>query len=103
MIDAARRCTRCLYNEQVPGISFDAAGVCSYCKLHDALNIEYPVGVEGRRHLERLASTIRHAGRGKPYDVVVGVSGGCDSSYLVYMATELGLRPLAVHFDNTWD
>jgi N-acetyl sugar amidotransferase len=103
MLDAGRRCARCLYHEQVPGISFDESGVCSYCKLHDDLNREYSVGAEGRRHLERLASTIRRAGRGKPYDVVVGVSGGCDSSYLVYMAKELGLRPLAVHFDNTWD
>ncbi len=33
---------------------------------------------------------------------MVGVSGGCDSSYMLYKR-ELGLRPLAVHFDNTWD
>ncbi len=34
---------------------------------------------------------------------MVGVSGGCDSSYLLYLTKKLGLRPLAVHFDNTWD
>jgi hypothetical protein len=34
---------------------------------------------------------------------VVGVSGGADSSFLVHLTKELGLRPLAVHFDNTWD
>lgn len=97
------RCTRCLYDNRVPGITFDAAGVCSYCAIHDQLDREYPVGVEGRRHLEQLADEIRRDGRGKQYDVVVGVSGGCDSSYLLYTAKELGLRPLAVHFDNTWD
>ena len=32
-----------------------------------------------------------------------GVSGGCDSSYLVHLMVELGVRPLAVHFDNTWN
>jgi hypothetical protein len=32
------------------------------------------------------------------------VSGGCDSSYLCYLAKEkLGLRPVAAHFDNTWN
>jgi N-acetyl sugar amidotransferase len=102
-IDATKRCGRCLYDEQVPGISFDESGVCSYCKIHDQLDLEYPVGDAGRRRLEALAGAIRRTGRGKQYDVVVGVSGGCDSSYLLYTAKELGLRPLAVHFDNTWD
>ena len=87
----------------MPGISFDAAGVCNYCKVHEQLDREYPVGDAGRKKLEDLASMIRRSGKGKKYDVVVGVSGGCDSSYLLYKAKELGLRPLAVHFDNTWD
>lgn len=98
-----RRCTRCVYDETIPGITFDENGVCDYCHTHDQLNAEYPTGEEGRRRLEALASEIRAAGRGKRYDVVVGVSGGCDSSFLLYKARELGLRPLAVHFDNTWD
>ena len=98
-----RRCARCLYDAHMPGISFDDAGVCSYCRLHDQLDREYPTGVEGIRRLEQLAASIRRSGRGRKYDVVVGVSGGCDSSYLLYKAKELGLRPLAVHFDNTWD
>ena len=35
---------------------------------------------------------------------VIGVSGGCDSSYLCYLAKEkMGLRSIAVHFDNTWN
>lgn len=102
-IEGPTRCARCLYDERIPGISFDETGVCSYCKIHDQLDREYPVGAEGRRRLEQLAARIRAAGRGKQYDVVVGVSGGCDSSYLLYTAKELGLRPLAVHFDNTWD
>ncbi len=98
-----RRCSRCLYDETVPNITFDAAGVCNYCHMHDGLEREYPTGEEGRRRLEAIAADIKRAGRGKPYDVVVGVSGGCDSSYTLYLAKELGLRPLAVHFDNTWD
>lgn len=98
-----KRCTRCLYDETVPGITFDEAGVCNYCHIHDRLCLEYPTGEEGMRRLRGIADQIRRDGRGKKYDVVVGVSGGADSSYLLLLAKQLGLRPLAVHFDNTWD
>src|SRR5207248_8609519 len=40
---------------------------------------------------------------GREFDCVVGVSGGVDSSYALYMATTHGLRPLAVHLDNGWN
>lgn len=98
-----QRCVRCVYDETVPAITFDAEGICRYCRSHDALEREYPTGAEGRRRLEALAARIKRDGRGKRYDVVVGVSGGCDSSYLVHLAKELGLRPLAAHFDSTWN
>lgn len=101
--DTALRCTRCLYHSGTPSIVFDEAGVCNYCKLHDQLDAEYPIGDAGAKILEGLADQIRAEGKGKKFDVVVGVSGGCDSSYLVYKAKELGLRPLAAHFDNTWN
>lgn len=101
--DTRQWCSRCLYNEDTPSISFDEDGVCTYCKIHDQMDREYPTGEEGRRILQHLADKIKQAGRGKPFDVIVGVSGGCDSSYMVHLAKELGLRPLAVHYDNTWD
>lgn len=97
------RCTRCLYDETTPRISFDAQGECNYCHTHDALNVEYLTGEAGRERLRAIATEIKRAGRGKKYDVIVGVSGGCDSTYMLYLTKELGLRPLAAHFDNTWD
>jgi len=96
-------CTRCLYDDNTPSISFNETGVCNYCKIHDDMNAEYPIGKEGENKLRKLAERIRHDGRRRKYDVVVGVSGGCDSSYMLYKAKELGLRPLAAHFDNTWN
>ncbi len=98
-----KRCTRCLYDETLPNIVFDENGVCNYCHISDQLSNEYPTGEEGRRKLQAIADQIKKAGRGKKYDVVVGVSGGADSSYMLYLTKELGLRPLAVHFDNTWN
>jgi hypothetical protein len=65
---------------------------------------QYPTGEAGWKQLEELAEKIRISGKGKKYDCLIGVSGGCDSSYLLHIVkVKLGLRPLAVHFDNTWN
>lgn len=98
------RCKRCLYEEDTPSISFDTNGICNYCQLHDQLDLQYPIGDEGMAILRQLSEKIKSENKRKKFDVVVGVSGGCDSSYLLYIAKEvMGLRPLAVHFDNTWN
>lgn len=97
-------CTRCLYDSNLPGITFDEKGVCSHCRLTDEMEKEYPTGKVGWAKLTALAAEIKNAGRGQKYDCVIGISGGCDSSYLLHLAKKkLGLRPLAVHFDNTWN
>lgn len=96
-------CTRCISTEETPGISFDENGLCSYCKMSEEMEKEYPTGSEGKKMLADIVSTMKKAGRGRKYDCVLGVSGGCDSSYLLYKLKEMGLRILAVHFDNTWN
>jgi N-acetyl sugar amidotransferase len=99
-----RVCTRCIYDERVPAITFDAAGVCNYCHQDDSLVEEYGTGAaKGIAKLEATIEEIKRAGHGKRYDCVIGVSGGTDSSYMLYLAREYGLRPLAVHYDNTWN
>ena len=101
---ALRVCSRCIYDERVSAISFDAQGVCNYCRQIDDLKAQYATGTpEGKRKLDEIIEQIKRDGRGKPYDCVIGVSGGTDSSYLVYLAKTWGLRPLAVHYDNTWN
>jgi len=97
-------CTRCIYDTHIPHISFDAAGVCNYCKQYEQMQLEYPTGSEGRKILEKYVEQMKKDGKGKPYDVVIGVSGGCDSSYMLHFAKkEFGLRVLASHFDNTYN
>ncbi len=98
-----KMCTRCIYNASIPYISFDDRGVCNYCRQVEQLDQEYVVGDAGMKVLKEMAKKIKEGSRTRQYDVVVGVSGGTDSSYLVYLAKELGLRPLAAHFDNTWN
>jgi N-acetyl sugar amidotransferase len=97
------RCSRCLYDENTPSISFGQNGQCNYCDTHDLWDKEYPIGEEGNNRLLKLAEEIKLKGKGAKYDCIVGVSGGCDSSFLLYKVKMLGLRPLAVHFDNTWN
>lgn len=98
-------CNSCTYSQDVPNITFDSEGNCNYCATHNTLNALYPTGSEGDLRLRELFLKIKAegTGKGKKYDCVVGVSGGCDSSYLIHKAVEMGLKPLAVHFDNTWN
>lgn len=88
-----------------PEIQFDEQGVCNHCHDYDRLVQQRVLaGEAGLRYLEKLAERIRREGQGKPYDCVMGVSGGVDSTYVAYVAkTRLGLRPLAIHMDNGWD
>lgn len=95
-------CSRCIMNSSVPQIRFDERGECNYCKLHDELDKENPKGEEGKKRLAALVDQIKEEGKGKKYDCIVGVSGGTDSTYTLLMAKKLGLRPLAVTYDNHW-
>jgi N-acetyl sugar amidotransferase len=101
---SARFCTRCVYDQYVPKITFDEQGVCNYCKMIDSVDAIYKAGtMEAAIEFEKIVSEIKEAGKNNKYDVIIGVSGGTDSSYMVYKAIQLGLRPLAVHYDNTWN
>ncbi len=97
-------CTRCIYDERVSAIQFDEQGVCNYCRQVEALVDQYGTGQpKGEATFASILDDIRREGKGKQYDCIVGVSGGTDSSYLLCLAKEWGLRPLAVHYDNTWN
>jgi N-acetyl sugar amidotransferase len=97
-------CGRCIYDESVPSIRFDENGVCNYCHMVDSLIAEYHTGKpEGEKTIQVILEKIKKEGKGKKYDCVIGLSGGTDSSYMVYWALQNGLRPLAVHYDNTWN
>lgn len=105
-LDPTRRvCTRCIYDDRVSAISFNEDGVCNYCTQLDELVDQYGTGrPKGMAEFERLLDEIKAAGRGKKYDCIIGVSGGTDSSYMMHQSIhEWGLRPLAVHYDNTWN
>ena len=98
-------CSKCIYDERVNAITFDEEGVCNYCKQIDDMSEMFGTGKEkGINTFNEIISNVKKAGKGKKYDCVLGVSGGTDSSYLLYLMKEKwGLRPLAAHYDNTWN
>lgn len=96
-------CKKCVMDSTVPFISFDMDGVCNYCKLHEDLDRQHPSGIEGEKILSNLIYRIKKEGSNKKYDCVIGISGGTDSTYTLYLVKKLGLRPLAVHYDNGWN
>lgn len=101
---AQQVCVSCVMDTTDPNISFDGNGVCNHCR--DAGPVLDKVRLseaESEQRLQALADDIRTNTKGRAYDVVVGMSGGVDSSYVAWLAHKLGLRVLAVHFDNGWN
>jgi N-acetyl sugar amidotransferase len=96
-------CKRCVLDTTVSDIWFDDSGECKYCQIHDELEKLHPLGPGLEKELNEMVLKIKKAGSNKKYDCIVGVSGGRDSTYTLMVAKKLGLKPLAVHFDNGWN
>ena len=88
-----KRCKRCVMPSTVPGISFNEVGVCNYCQSYQ------PESYLGEKELCRIMEYAR--GKRSVYDCIVPISGGRDSTYVLFMAKSLlGLKTLAVNYDN---
>lgn len=100
-----RVCSRCVMDTTAIDITFDSQGVCNYCTEYFSrrTHLMIPAGANRDEAFRELVSQVKKAGRGKPYDCVMGVSGGVDSSYALVQAVRAGIRPLAVHMDNGWN
>lgn len=99
-------CTNCIMDTSDPDIVFDQHGVCSHClayKTNAKRFVDAANTGAADEALAKLVSKISNAGKGKDYDCVIGLSGGVDSTYVALKVRELGLRPLAVHFDSGWN
>ena len=98
-------CTRCVMdNIGDPLIRFNNDGTCNYCT--DAFKAKQTLGNNDQNKLDKLEtlfSRIKEEGKDKKYDCMMGLSGGLDSSYAVYLAYKYGLRVLCVHIDDGFD
>ncbi|MFH1414000.1 MAG: hypothetical protein ABIG56_04060 [Candidatus Omnitrophota bacterium] len=91
-----KRCKKCIMPETAKGIKLDGNGLCQLCRDYKEF---VPKGEEALRR-EISGSIDKNA----PYDCIVPVSGGRDSSYALFYAKKvLNLKPLAVHNDNDFE
>lgn len=105
-MDCYKICSNCVMDSNAdPNIVIESNGKCSRC--NEFYSVYLPKWNYGKGHEEELRvmlDTIKRKGYGKPYDCLLGFSGGLDSSYMLHMAIkEWGLRPLVVHVDAGFD
>jgi len=98
-------CTRCVMDTSDSVIKFDENGVCDHCKnFEESIKPNWHVDHLGKEKLDKIVDQVKKDGKGKDFDCIIGISGGIDSSYLLYYAKEvLGLRPLAFSVDTGWN
>ena len=97
-------CSQGLWDTSVPDITFNDSGISNYALLQSKLMALYPRGKKGLSDWNKIVYDAKKKGLNKQYDCIVGVSGGVDSSYLLYLLKEkYNLRILAVTLDNGWN
>ncbi len=92
-MDQVRRCKKCIIPSSYEGVFFDEEGVCNFCANHKKC--------PPRLGRDKLLALINSVPRGKTYDCIVPLSGGKDSTFILYYAVkELKLRVIAISYDS---
>lgn len=95
-------CKNCLFNSKnYTDIVIDKNGLCDIC----IINGNRISALKKKHHSEQLDALISEMKKNKKgkYDCLIGISGGTDSSYLVYLAKKWRLNPLLLHIDGGWN
>lgn len=98
-------CDKCVMDTTDSMIKFDEKGWCDYCNnYYSNILPNWHPDAQGEKEIMALVERIKHDGRERDHDCLLGISGGVDSSYLAYLAREkFGLRPLVFHVDAGWN
>ncbi len=73
-------CSNCILDEKIKGVIIDDDGICNYCKNHE------PFTPHGESKLLKIFRKAQHKKR--HYDALVPLSGGKDSTYVLYLAVK---------------
>ena len=94
----SKECNRCLNDKTVRKMRIYSDGACNYCHNFDTKAAE----LKDYRHLEKLFLQRVNAVKGKyDYDAAVGISGGKDSTYVLYqLIHKYNLKVKAFTLDN---
>ena len=98
-------CVRCVMDTTDKTLVLDENGVCPRCNEYEQrIAKEWNYGKGHEAELNKLIGEIKESGKDKPYDCLLGLSGGLDSSYLLHLAVaKWGLRPFVFHVDAGWN
>ena len=98
-------CKNCVMDITDSKITFDEKGVCDHCNtFYKEILPKWHTDERGDKALKEIVKKIKIEGEGKDFDCLMGMSGGIDSSYLLYiMVKKYGLRPLVFHVDAGWN
>jgi hypothetical protein len=76
-----RQCTRCVMDTTSTAISFDEKGVCNFCTQYEKNLKRFVFNFtpeQRKQKLNDLLGKIKAEGKDKPYDCILGISGGMD-------------------------
>lgn len=100
-MSSEKGCKKCILPAGYPDIEFDESGTCNYCNYFEKIKNELN---DFDKHKKILDDRIElHRGKGERFDVLAGLSGGKDSTYvLYYLKKRYNLRVLAYTYDNNF-
>src|SRR5664279_581521 len=94
-----KRCRKCLLPREVEGSDLDASGLCGPCREYARSDHSGDEQARKAREVDLEASLQSCRGKGE-YDVLINLSGGKDSCYLLHkLKVEYGLNVLAFTTD----
>ena len=87
-------------------ITFDENGICDHCNLFFYRDQNTWNNCLENKYIEEFRSFVENLKKAKagPYDCIIGLSGGCDSSFMLHkLVKEFGINPLCLHVDAGWN
>lgn len=89
-----RGCKKCINTSKNPFITFNKSGYCSTCEVYRR-SFSKQALIKEFKFFKRF----KGSGHGR-YDIMVGLSGGKDSSATLFTIKKMGFRPLAYTFET---
>ncbi len=90
-------------NDKIIEFNLDETGKCNFCldwEKKKSLYLNF-TKLEENTNLENLKNKLKKSNSN--YDCIVGLSGGTDSSFVIYKLWKMGVNPLVIHMDNGWN
>ncbi|NNE13065.1 MAG: amino acid adenylation domain-containing protein, partial [Ilumatobacter sp.] len=99
--EQVEHCRTCGLPSNYPGSDIDASGDCADCRAYAVHRQDVDRYFRDDTELQAVLDAARSRATDRPYDCLVLVSGGKDSTYMLYQLVRThGVRPLVFTLDN---